>query len=84
LIAALRSGLPLLIWHPDLPPQELREIVDWLVESGGLIDVPHRAQESRRAALGATNLPIDLDVAKDVIIMWDDPTRLVELDAQPI
>jgi len=84
LTAALRSGLPLLIWHPDLPPQELRGVVDWLVESGGLIDVPHRAQESRRAALGATTLPIDLEVAKEVVIVWDDPTRLVELDAQPI
>lgn len=84
LVAALRSGLPLLIWHPDLPPEELREIVDWLVESGGLIDVPNRVREYRRAALGAATLPIDLDVAKDVVIVWDDPTRLVELDAQPI
>jgi NTP-dependent ternary conflict system VMAP-like protein len=84
LTAALRSGLPLLIWHPDLPPEELREIVDWLVESGGLIDVPHRAQVSRQAALGARPLPIDLEVARDVVILWDDPTRLVELDARPM
>ncbi|MGH3758997.1 hypothetical protein [Actinophytocola sp.] len=84
LTAALRSGLPVLIWHPDLPPEELREIVDWLAESGGLIEVPQRAQVSRRAALGATELPIDLGVAKDVVILWDDPTRLVELDARPM
>lgn len=84
LIAALRSGLPMLIWHPDLSPEELRQIVDWLVESGGLVDVPQRAQEARRAALGAGSLPIDVDVAKDVVVLWDDPSRVVELDARPI
>jgi hypothetical protein len=82
-MAALRSGLPVLLWRPGVAPEELREIVNWLVEGGDLTDLPERTQVSRRAAFGSSTLPIDTDVARDVVILWDDPRRLIALD-QPL
>ena len=78
--AALRSGLPVLFWHPDASPEALRDLVMWLVSGGSLIDLPERTQESRRAALGASAVPFDRDLARDLVVLWDDPERIVVLD----
>lgn len=83
LTAALRSGLPVIMWHPELPPEELRDVVGWLVEDG-LTGLPARSEFSRRAAIGPKSLPyFDAQKGRDVVIMWDDPRRLVALD-QPL
>jgi hypothetical protein len=76
---ALRSGLPVLFWHPDGTSEALRELVTWLVGSGGLIGLPERTKESRQATLGPSHLPFDSNLARDLVVLWDDPERTVVL-----
>jgi hypothetical protein len=83
LAAGLRSGLPALLWHPEASLDLLREVVTWLVENGGLGDLPARVQDSRRAAFRKVTIPVDLSVARNLVILWDDPGRLVFLDGAP-
>jgi hypothetical protein len=81
LAAGLRSGLPALLWHPEASLDLLREVVTWLVDGGGLGDLPLRVHKSRRAAFRKVTVPLDLSVAKNLVVLWDDPSRLVFLDA---
>ena len=80
LTAALRAGLPALVWHPEASSGVLREIVAWLVEGGGLGDLPGRTQVSRQAFFQASIAPFDVNIARDLVVLWDDPHRLVVLD----
>ena len=80
LAAALRSGLPALVWHPEASSDDLREVVTWLVDGDRLGDLPGRAQASRQAALRASGAPFDPAIAHDLVVLWDDPHRLVVLD----
>ncbi|MFN2495938.1 MAG: hypothetical protein ABR608_08530 [Pseudonocardiaceae bacterium] len=80
--AALRSGLPVLLWHPDVSSDVLREVVAWLVDDEGLGDLPARTQAARRAAFQAAALPFDSDIARNLVVLWDDPHHLV-LPGQP-
>jgi hypothetical protein len=80
LTAALRSGLPALVWHPEASSGVLREIVAWLVEGDGLGDLPGRAQASRQAALQEAVAPFDVNIVRDLVVLWDDPHRLVVFD----
>jgi hypothetical protein len=80
LTAALRAGLPALIWHPKLPADALREIVSWLAEADGMRDLSARAQAARLAALRADPTPFDADLALDLVVLWDNPERRVVLD----
>lgn len=77
LIAALRSGLPALMWHPLASSDSLRGIVGRLVD-GGLVDVPGRVQALRRSAFSQRSA--DMDIVRDLVLLWDDPHRLVVLD----
>jgi hypothetical protein len=77
--AALRSGLPVLLWHPLGTSEELQKLVIWLAERGGLIGLPERTKESRRAMLGSSGLPFDNDLVRDLVVLWDDPDRTVVL-----
>ena len=77
--AALRSGLPVLLWHPAGISKELHELVTWLVGRGGLIGLPERTKESRRAMLGRSLLPFDNSLIGDLVVLWDDPDRTVVL-----
>jgi hypothetical protein len=78
--AALRSGLPVLLWCPGATSEELHELVTWLAERGGdLLDVPHRSKTSRRAALGSSVYPFESKHARDLVVLWDDPERAVEV-----
>lgn len=83
LAAALRSGLPALVWHPQASSDDLREIVTWLVDVDRLGDLPGRAQTSRQAALLASGAPFDPAIARDLVVLWDNPHRLVVLDQPP-
>jgi hypothetical protein len=77
LTAALRSGLPALMWHPVSSSDDLRETIGRLLD-GGLVDVPGRVQALRRSAFYERSA--DLDIARDLVLLWDDPDRLVVLD----
>lgn len=83
LAAALRSGLPALVWHPQASSDDLREVVTWLVDGDRLGDLPGRAQASRQAVFRASGAPFDLTIARDLVVLWDDPHRLVVLDQTP-
>jgi len=77
LFAAFRAGLPALVWHPSAGSDVLREVVAWLVGSDGLGDLPARTQESRQAVFRGRQVPFDIDVFRDLVVLWDDPSRLV-------
>jgi hypothetical protein len=83
LATGLRSGIPVLLWHPDASGEVLREVVGWLVGGGGVGGLPARAQDSRRAAFREVTIPVDVGVARDLVILWDDPSRLIFLDDGP-
>jgi hypothetical protein len=78
--AALRSGLPVLLWCPGATSEELHDLVTWLAERGGdLLDVPARTKTSRRAALGPSAYPFEGKHARDLVVLWDDPERAVDV-----
>ena len=79
LTSALRSGLPLILWHPEASPEELRELLDWLLDESNLIQLLDR----RKSANSATAVPFKNSLAYDLVVMWDDPERLIVLD-QPL
>ncbi len=83
LTAALRSGLPALLWHPDVSSEALQETVTRLVASDGLGDLPGRAQASRQAAFQEVPASCDADIIRGLVVLWDDPDRLVGLDQPP-
>lgn len=83
LAAGLRSGLPALLWHPEASLELLREVVTWLIDGGGLSDLPARVQKSRCSAFQKTATDVDLSTARNLVILWDDPNRLVFLDGPP-
>jgi hypothetical protein len=83
LATGLRSGIPVLLWHPDASAEVLHEVVAWLLASDGLVDLPTRTQDSRRAAFREVTIPNDLRIARDLVVLWDDPSRLLFLDDGP-
>ncbi|MEU5260188.1 hypothetical protein [Amycolatopsis sp. NPDC021455] len=83
LATGLRSGIPVLLWHPDASAEVLHEVVAWLLDGDGLADLPSRTQNSRRAAFREVTIPVDLRIARDLVVLWDDPSRLLFLDDGP-
>ncbi len=79
LFTAFRAGLPALVWHPSAGSDVLREVVAWLVGGDRLGDLPARTQESRQAVFQGRQVPFDIDVFRDLVVLWDDPSRLVFL-----
>jgi hypothetical protein len=75
LVSALRAGLPVLLWHPDVEPAALRELVDWLLD-GGFMDLPAR----RKLANVPTAGPFNDSLIRDLVVLWDDPKRVIVLD----
>lgn len=83
LAAALRSGLPALLWHPEVSSDDLRGLVTRLVDGDGLGDLPGWAQASRRDIFQASAAPFHVNVTRGLVVLWDDPHRLVILDQPP-
>jgi class 3 adenylate cyclase len=78
LIAALRAGLPLVFWHPTAGPEDLRDLVDWLLNGdGGFVDVLGRRAT---AYLSTPSVPVNAELARGLVVMWDDPNRVIALD----
>lgn len=75
-VSALRAGLPVLLWHPDVEPAALRELVGWLLDGdGGFMDLPAR----RKLANVPTAGPFDDSLIRDLVVLWDDPKRVIVL-----
>ncbi|RSM68517.1 hypothetical protein DL991_41400 [Amycolatopsis sp. WAC 01375] len=80
LTTALRSGLPVVLWHPDAEPENLRELLDWvLAAESGFNELPDR----RKLANSGAAVPFKNSLAHDLVVMWDDPKRVIVLD-QPL
>lgn len=81
LMSALRSGLPAVLWHRlDADSESLREIVEWLRDEGGLVDLPARSHTLRRDAHLDAPARFDFKVVRELVVLWDDPGRLVPPD----
>ncbi len=81
LTAALRAGLPLIFWHPAAGVDDLRELVRWLLAGeNGFLDLPAR----HKSACLSSTLPFNNSLARDLVVMWDDPKRLIVLDQPSI
>ncbi|MGA6164420.1 hypothetical protein [Amycolatopsis magusensis] len=80
LTSALRGGLPVVLWHPEAGPEGLRELIDWvLAAESGFKGLPER----RKLANSRATMPFKDSLARDLVVMWDDPKRLIVLD-QPL
>ncbi|MCP2247889.1 hypothetical protein LX86_006658 [Lentzea aerocolonigenes] len=74
LTAALRAGLPVILWHPSATSENLRPLVDRLAGGpGGVLDLP----EQRRAAHLSAGAD---DLVRDLVVLWDDPHRTFVFD----
>ncbi|GAA4616777.1 hypothetical protein [Saccharopolyspora hordei] len=79
LISALRAGLPAVFWHrTDAEPERVREVVEWLAEEGGLTELPDRTHAVRRDAHLDAPTRFDSKVVQELVVLWDDPDRLVD------
>lgn len=77
--AALRSGLPAVLWRRNGGETDgVRELLGWLTDAGGLADLPARTQIVRRNAY--LDSSAGSDVARDLVLMWDNPARPLEID----
>lgn len=71
LTAALRAGVPLVVWHPRASAEDLRDLVGRLVTGeGGISGVPGR---HRAAHLAAT----EDDLIRNLVVLLDDPNRKI-------
>lgn len=81
LTAALRSGLPAVLWHRlDADEASIRRIVDWLADGDGLRDLPTRSHVLRRDAHRDDVPRFDGAAVLELFLLWDDPTRLLTPD----
>lgn len=76
LIAALRVGVPAIIWHQaDCSSVEFREAVATMMADGDLVELPQRVARLRREALRQPAEPQG-HPCRQLALLWDDPGRL--------
>lgn len=81
LTAAFQAGLPLVFWHPAAGTEDLRKLVHWLLAGeNGFLDVPAR----HKSASVSSTLPVNDNLARDLVVMLDDPSRVIVLDEPSI
>lgn len=75
-MAALRAGLPVIIWHrADCSSEAFREAVTRLVSDAGLAELPTRTKELRQQVL-LTEPERRIDhIGRHLAVLWDDPAR---------
>lgn len=71
LTAALRAGVPLVVWHPRASAEDLRELVGRLVGEGGISELPDRHRAAHLAATGD-------ELVRDLVVLLDDPHRQID------
>jgi len=77
MVSALQTGLPVLLWHPDAEPADLRELLDWLLAGdSAFMDLPARRKLANFPTTGPFN---DDSLVRDLVILWDDPKRVIVL-----
>ncbi|MER6632704.1 hypothetical protein ABT301_31545 [Streptomyces sp. NPDC000987] len=79
--AALRSGLPVVIWHREgRSPQEFRDVIDGLLAEG-LRRFPAKVAAFRRRA--AIEDEDATHIGRHLAVLWDDPDRKPVLPEAP-
>lgn len=71
---ALRSGLPIVLWHPRGSEAPVRERIRALAVEQSLVDLPLRIRSLRR---DLQDDAVFADIARNLRLLWDDPRRLV-------
>lgn len=75
-MAALRAGLPVIIWHrQDCTSAAFRETVMGLISDGGLAQLPNRIGELRHDALKQDPALRIGHIGRHLTVLWDDPER---------
>jgi hypothetical protein len=77
LTEALRAGLPLIFWHPSASQDDLRKLVEWLLDGDdGFLDLLGRRKTGHHSVVGQRPAP---GLLQDLVVMWEDPNRVVVL-----
>jgi len=79
LFAALRAGLPVVVWHPSVSSEVVREVVTWLAGSDDLGNLPTLTRKHRLDALRNRSSSPDGGILGDLVVLWDDPNRMLPL-----
>ncbi|MGP4084776.1 VMAP-C domain-containing protein, partial [Streptomyces sp. KR55] len=82
--AALRSGLPVVIWHrAGRSTKQFRDVLDGLL-ADGLPRFPARmAAYRRRAAIDSADDRSAAHIGRHLTVLWDDPDRKPVLPEPP-
>jgi hypothetical protein len=79
--SAFRAGIPLILWHPTAGAEDLRELVHQLLSGeNGFPGVP----EEHKLASSRSTSSINNSLARDLVIMWDDPKYTIVLEQPSI
>lgn len=71
---ALRTGIPIVIWHRSEPPgPPFLRLVEDLVAGGGMAELPDRASQLR---ITASMNEDEMGTGRGLVLLWDDPSRL--------
>lgn len=79
LFAALRAGLPILVWHPTASSEVVRGVVTWLAGSDDLGNLPTLTRKHRLEALRNRSSSPDGGILGGLVVLWDDPNRMLPL-----
>ncbi|WIV61285.1 effector-associated domain 2-containing protein [Amycolatopsis nalaikhensis] len=77
--AALRAGLPIIVWHPTVSSEVVREVVTWMAGSDDLGNLPALTRKHRLDALRNRSSSPDGGIIGDLVVLWDDPNRMLPL-----
>lgn len=76
--AAMRAGIPAVLWQPCASPGEMQDFVGALTEGGDMEGLPARTRAlTLKGFEGNAGLA---DITRDLVLLWDDPSRLVLFD----
>lgn len=76
--SALRSGFPVVLWHPHADEESLRRAIDELTGDGGLVNLPGRLRDARLAT-EKSQKNSSANLMRDLVVLWDDPERIIPL-----
>jgi hypothetical protein len=76
--AALRAGVPIVIWHRTDCGAPFREAVAALFRGEGLARLPTRARELRQQAWRQEPQHRETHLGRHLTLLWDDPDRQPE------
>ena len=75
---AMRAGIPAVLWQPHASPGEMQDFVGALAEGGDMDGLPARIRAlTLKGFEGNAGLA---DITRDLVLLWDDPSRLVPFD----